>query len=249
MHLWQVEVKNKLLNDLGDFLGIEKVEAKGSVLELEQLDVFSDVDLEVYLRNDEVIGLEKFFEIITDHCGPIFGYETHQQEKNDVIRICFENGWRLDLTIYYRERTAIQVKADSPAATLTKVINEFWFLASMVLVKLGRRDFLIASHLALELCQMNIVILMLIRDHEKKTNIHRFGDGEDVLMLQRMAQLNENGEKHENETVANILNILFEAAQVMDETVATLDIDDIKRTENLRMLQKKWFLSSESNRI
>ncbi|MCL2355983.1 MAG: hypothetical protein FWC70_02330 [Defluviitaleaceae bacterium] len=83
----------------------------------------------------------------------------------------------------------------------------------MVLVKIGRKDNLIAAHLALEMCQLIIVIQMLARDEEKGTNIHRYGNSEAVPILYSFASFGPGCD-----TVDKILAILFSATAETDRT-------------------------------
>jgi len=143
--------------------------------------------------------------------------------------VCFENGWRFDLSFHYPSSKILQIKDSSFLEKINSIVNQFWFMAVMVLVKLGRKDYLIAAHLVLELCQLIVVIQMMERDNAKGTNMHRFGDGEDVPVLQALFQ-------SDGSTEDIILAILFEAAKHMDEIAATVDRGYTKRTNKLRFL-------------
>jgi len=171
--MWQIEAANKMMLFLHEHIEPASIELTGSILDPASLDRFSDVDMTIHLASDTALGMTVF-----DHSpfGKVFGYEI----QGDTLRICFEKGQAFDLTFTNAHFEAI----NEPE----RVTNAFWFIASMVLRKLGRGDHLIAAHLALELCQMVIVMQMLERDDAKGTNIHRFGDRESVPILELMPQ-------------------------------------------------------------
>jgi len=118
----------------------------------------------------------------------------------------------------------------------------------MVLVKLGRGDNLIAAHLALELCQLTVVVQMLMRDEEKKTNIHRFGGREDVPVLRSLIPPANHSDMpgdmpahHSNlpdNSKNEIIRILFHASGHMDIICADIHKDYIKRSGKLEALYR-----------
>lgn len=69
--------------------------------------------------------------------------------------------------------------------------NNFWFKGVVAIAKISRGDYLISSHLALEMAQDCIVLQMMLRDREKGTNIHRFGWKENVEILSNIKDLGE----------------------------------------------------------
>ena len=89
---------------------------------------------------------------------------------------------------------------------------------------------MIAAHLVLGLCQLNVVVQMMARDNAKGTNMHRFGDGEDVPVLQALFQ-------SDGSTEDRILMLLFHTAKHMDEIAKTIDHGYIKRADKLRLLK------------
>lgn len=60
-------------------------------------------------------------------------------------------------------------------------VNEVRFIAAQAVVKYGRGDLLIGSHLTLELAQLCLVEAMLLRDRAEGTTSHRFGTSRDEL--------------------------------------------------------------------
>jgi len=120
-------------------------------------------------------------------------------------------------------------------------VSSFWFTSLMALVKLGRNDFLIAAHHALELCQLVIVMQMLVRDEEKKTNSHRFGDGEDVPILYSLLSLKSRDDLSENMR-SEILSIIFHVAKHMDGISAAVIPSYISRSQTLSELCRQFNL-------
>ena len=111
----------------------------------------------------------------------------------------------------------------------------------MVLAKLGRGDYLTASHLALELCQLNIVMQMLVRDDRKRRAVHRFGDKEDVPIIHSL--FNEKAPKDllKGNIENKILYALYQAAEQMDSMTAGLCLGYASKTNTLRNIGLEYF--------
>ena len=218
MYLWQIEAAKKLTDFLQGFPKVKETALKGSLLDENSLDIFSDVDIVIHLSDNSALEYKTLLEGLSEGFSGVFGYQLHSSQKEDVIRICLENGWRFDLSFLYPGIKGARAEDDSFAGKTDSLINSFWFVATMVLTKLGRKDYLIAGHLALELCQQLIVLQMLRRDDVTKTDIHRFGSGEDVPVLHSLLRLNA----HDKGMEEIILDILFAAAGHMDAACAEL---------------------------
>ena len=213
------------------------VSFEGSILIPSDLDVFSDVDMKITLSKNTPVNMKELITALSERFNNIFGYEIHNNSDADVLRVCFENGWRFDLTFIRPGPQAPQTEQPSFFDNIDATMNLFWFLSSMVLVKLGRKDYLIAAHLALELCQLNIVMQMLARDEDKKTHIHRFGDSEDVPVLYALTSLNSRRDRINNGK-DEILKILFLSAEHMDKITASIKPGYIFRLAKLNDLYK-----------
>ena len=254
MNLWQPDAAEMVAGFIKDTYAVEDggIKVGGSLLNEGELDIFSDVDMEVSLAEGARIDVKAFISALSCRFGGIFGYETHigDDGRDATIRVCFENGWRFDFSFARRAAaaaaaaaadTAVAVTADTGA--IESVVEQFWFMASMVLVKLGRRDHLIAAHLALELCQLAIVVQMLARDAQKGTNIHRFGGAEDVPVLRlppaAPGSAIAGGQNAGDATQINILNILVHAAEHMDNTAAAYLQQYTKRSAALNALRRR----------
>jgi len=217
MALWQMEAATKMSSFMaGSSLKVERIAFAGSMLDYGLLDVYSDIDMEIYLSNNAPVDFAGLLEALEDKFCAVFGYQIFNYDDRDTLRLCLENGWRFDLTFIYSGQTAPRDADDSFLANAQKTMNEFWYTAVLALVKFGRGDYLVASHLALELCRLNIAVQMLLRDNEKKTSKHRFGDKEEVPVVLSLLQLRKSGIEK------GILNIIYQAAENMDSISESL---------------------------
>ena len=213
MNIWQNVRIEKMISVLRAALNPEKIEIKGSMLNLDSIDKFSDVDLNVLLKDTYIFDIDMLILTLSSEIGVILGYQLIDNKDHDVFRVCFEKGWRFDITIkYYAKKQCLE--KDSFENTIEKIINEFWFISSWALMKIGRNDYLVATHLALELCQINIVIQMLERDNKKGTNIHRFGEKESVYIPSIADE--SIPVVLADETANEIMGIIFQASKRMD---------------------------------
>ena len=276
MRLWQAAAADEMISFIKEYLSVNEVGLAGSLLEPETLDVYSDVDLKVSLSGNTAVNMKQFVAELNEHFCGVFGYQTMYNDDNDVLRICFDNGWRFDISFYYPQKPKPLLSETAPSAPpapptppapstppappapstrddgffdkIDSVVYEFWFISSMVLVKLGRGDYLIAAHLALELCRLTVVVQMLIRDEEKKTNIHRFGGREDVPVLRSLIPSAIHSDvpgdipaQHSNLPYNNkneIIRVLFHASGHMDKICADIQKDYIKRSDKLEAIYR-----------
>ena len=235
MDLWQTIAADEMAEFIKDYLPVNGVCLTGSVMTPGALDIFSDVDMKIQLSDNKPVNFIDLAEALSERFCKVFGYEVHNNDNSDVFRVCFVNGWRFDLTFSYPKPQKPVTFGISFSDKIYNAVNQFWFLSSMVLVKLGRYDYLVAAHLVLELCQLNIVIQMLIRDEEKKTSIHKFGDREDVPVLRSLTSLNKYGDTA-LDTKDEILGVLFLAAEYMDKISANAFPEYINRNNELKAL-------------
>ena len=235
MNLWHAEAAKKMTDFIKAYFPESETDIVGSLLAPGTLDICSDVDMKISLSGNTPVNMKELTEALSGHFCPIFGCEVHHNPCSDVLRVCFANGWRFDLSFLYPQAQAAPEAAVSFLDRAESTVHGFWFLASMVLVKLGRNDFLIAAHLALELCQLHIVLQMLMRDAEKGTGIHRFGDGEDVPVLRSLMSRGGCCDVPQNSKDA-ILDILFRVAEQMDASSAAVLPGYVARSETLDAL-------------
>jgi len=226
--MWQINAAEKMSGLLSDLLDVDEIIIGGSLTTPDELDKYSDADMEIRLAGNTPIDIKALLAAASEEFAPVFGYEVISHSRKDAIRVCFENGMRFDLVFRYpadkKSEEPEPAEYDSFASKIDTAVNQFWFYASLILAKLGRKDNLIAAHLALEMCQVIIVIQMLQRDNAKCTNIHRFGDGEDVPVIRRTPQTTGECENISLlrrpvlacETADEILSVVFSAAAHMD---------------------------------
>ena len=215
MSKWQIVAMEEVTAFLNRVLPIEKIDIYGSVLDFEQLDVFSDVDMSVFPEKGLDFQMQDFIRTLSGEYE-IFGYQIIRCDTHDLLRVCFETGWRFDISFFY-SKEKIELPAESFEDKVEAIVNEFWYITSLVLAKIGRGDYLVAAHLVLELCQMTIVIQMLIRDDEKGTNVHRFGDKENVPILASLFDLMSQPTYAKDDGAEQIRAVLFRVAKQMDE--------------------------------
>lgn len=176
----------------------------GSVTAPDTLDIFSDVDLKIALPSPTPLPLPSLLAALEKQFGPILGFETHLSTTTDTLRLCFVNGHRYDLSFIYPQPKDPHPVQINPASTL----HIFWFLSAMALVKLGRKDHLIAAHLALEIYQLAIVMDMEKRDQALGTQIHRHGQEEPVPILDILSYPSpKNPLTTQQQIIAMVINI------------------------------------------
>jgi len=194
---WQTNEIRKITDYFKQLRNIKTVLLKGSVIENNQ-DYWSDIDLVIIFDNlpNDIGWINKYKKIFTYFCSISL--------LKQVFRIIFEDFSRVDLilttedtlysnTIFRNEILNDKIKLLysqkvfifsnlynnlSYKALNTKVsekfINEFWFKAVLIIIKLKRDDLLISSHLLLDLYRDYLIVLMKIRDSDLNTNHHRF---------------------------------------------------------------------------
>lgn len=84
--------------------------------------------------------------------------------------------------------------------------QRFWFLIFLSAKKFMRNDNLIGTHLLLDNLKLLLEAEMMERDRLKKTNIHRFGEEENIDELLALSQLKLDGKNK----IINYLNAVGE---------------------------------------
>lgn len=155
--------------------GVERVWVFGSAASGD-LDEWSDLDVALVAPNVERVQPGRLTCL-----GPVWAYEV----AGTTTRVVLADGRRVDLVVVPNEsavpgteRRRIEpshVGPEQPLEELPALVNEFRFLAVQAVVKAARRDLLIATHLALELPRLCLVLAMMLRDRDLGTASHRFG--------------------------------------------------------------------------
>ncbi len=141
----------------------------GSARRPESMDQWSDVDLGLRLS-----GPVALVELLPPPVR-VWAVDRQVGDRQSSCRLILADGRRLDLVV----TGACQLTGTDPATDAT--VNEARFLAAQAVVKYGRGDRLIGSHLTLELAQLCLVQAMLLRDRDERTTSHRFGTSRDSL--------------------------------------------------------------------
>jgi len=190
----------------------------GSTINPQITDFWSDTDIVILL--DQSAELDSIpLQPLLAQLGTVVAKEEHRNEEAYTIRIVIavkDKVERLDLTVL--SDSFLQRKGGLPYATFEllygeinapilaptplarypfdkKRVEQIWFLCYECVKKFGRKDHLIGLHLLLELIQYYLSLQMQARDVQYQTNIHRFGDEEQLpieLSLDQLASLQLN---------------------------------------------------------
>ena len=185
-------------------------------------DIYSDIDLhvKVSLPKDGSVTPEDYMKRI-DRFGvskdTTLGFMF--VPVNRLYRIIFKNGMRYDLVFEFEfdgddslvlePYAAKEDNANWPADN----IDRFWFIQVQALGKLYRKDYIISNLLANMNCNDTLVMQMVLRDLEYKTNHHRYGHAEE---LEYVKDLGKNPYKHDDTTFNLTADHLYAAALAYD---------------------------------
>jgi hypothetical protein len=167
---WPLELLDAVTKSASRVADVAQLRILGSARQPELMDRWSDVD----------VGL------VLSGAG----------DGRSTCRVVLDDGRRLDLIVGaadqfdrvggrraysdgrpHADATATLTVTDPPDAS----VNGARFVAALAVVKYGRGDLLIGSHLPLELAQLRLVQAMLLRDRDEETTSHRFGTHRDDL--------------------------------------------------------------------
>lgn len=189
-------------------------------------DVLSDVDVCVVVRKnpeentDENVYMHRLdrFGFGAENClGRCFAAE------NKMARIITRKGMRYDFGFSFVPDEGAPLWQMEPGTgpednshwPLWKM-EEFWFVQVQALAKLYRRDYLIADHLAHRNLNETLVQQMVLRDIEKGTCYHRYGDGEKAVYEKHLSVYHDHGKK-QDDRFCSIARKLYAAAAAYDE--------------------------------
>ena len=201
---WQeslVEGLVALLRPSGDVWALAHF---GSAMRPIQRDRWSDVDALVVVAEGAVERFHPSLDWLHP-LGKVYAYDQSSTAFTAVTRVCFRNFRRVDLlfatepalariaagpfwdgihVLFSRSPVADRVLAQRftpPTPPLIspeqfdRMVNAFWFKATLAVTKVARDELLIALHLALDLVRDCCVLGMLLRDRAEGTNHHRHG--------------------------------------------------------------------------
>lgn len=197
---WQLELLSAIEERTTETAGVAGLWVLGSARQPELVDQWSDLDIGLVLTGP--VRLQSLL-----HERDVVWAVDHQAgELRSTARVVLADGRRLDVVVSSgadldrsggrcvgRGRGSVQpgggaLVVDPPT---DPAAGEARFVAALALVKYGRGDRLIASHLTLELAQLCLVQAMLLRDADEGTASHRFGTYRDELATELWAVLEE----------------------------------------------------------
>lgn len=213
---------NKFLRHVIDTLaanvtGIRAMVLRGSQQTGDEVDLWSDIDLEVILELEMKVDETQFIKA-HDKIGFVVGSESYSKKDEFFYRtaIAFESSIHLlDATVYSYDQW-VSVEAFSPKSStivygqieIGKIgkeiavdysfdpyndrIHQTWFLYIGTIKKFARNDNLIGMHLLLDLIREYLVVEMIERDIRQNTHIHRFGYGERLPDSIKLSQIDES---------------------------------------------------------
>lgn len=189
-------------------------------------DVLSDVDICVVVRKNpkESISEEKYMHRL-DRFG--FGAENCLGRcfvpENKMARIITREGMRYDFGFSFQPDEHAPLwqmeQGDEPEENRHWPLwkeEAFWFVQVQALAKLYRRDYLIADHLAHVNLNETLVQQMVLRDMQKGTCHHRYGDGEAAVYEKYLSRYPE---PKGDERFCAIARKLYAAAMAYDELI------------------------------
>jgi hypothetical protein len=106
MDTWQIDAAKKITDIICGLYEGAKIDFHGSMLDHDLLDVFSDVDMDVFLPDGVEFKINEFIYTLSNKFI-IFGYEIYNYENRDLLRICFDEGWRFDISFFYSYKKEI----------------------------------------------------------------------------------------------------------------------------------------------
>lgn len=251
---WQKQSLEHMCNILKGLPETSTIILKGSLaMDTKIADKWSDIDLLVILEND---SLDKYYSSLSwiQQMGKIFAIQKFKSEESATLRICFDDFSRFDIVlaeklhireisfgsrikVLYSDIADIeeiilnQPKNDKfqvPTKTqFEEMANNLWFLAISAVSKIIRGDYLVGSHLALEMAQNCVVLQMMIRDKRKGTTVHRTGDCEYVQII------SNSGYLESLQMPVNILKLIDRSGFEFDRLAKEYSEDYIGKYEKL----------------
>lgn len=174
----------------------------GSARQPELLDRWSDIDAGLVLSGPVALAS------LLPADATVWALDCAQGEGRSTVRVVLSDGRRVDFVVAAADdferaggRCAYSDGRSATAASgsllipepLDVTVNDVRFIAALAVVKYGRGDLLIGSHLTLELAQLCLVQAMLLRDRDEGTTSHRFGTGRDELAARTWTALMYGG--------------------------------------------------------
>ena len=210
------------------FKGIQAIVLRGSQQNIQDVDMWSDYDVLIVLNPLVSIDESKFIQAV-NNIGVVVGSETYSGHNSVLYRTAIEfksSIQLLDATVLsYREWVSAvppesqkivfgqiepsQVPNTPPVKDQTffsdeSQINPTWFKYVGAIKRFCRNDNLIGMHLLLDLVRKYLVLEMVERDNRHKTNIHRFGDNEDIPDAIKLSHIDESDKERVLDYIAKL---------------------------------------------
>jgi predicted nucleotidyltransferase len=213
-------------------------------------DMFSDCDM-VIITDDDMEFFSNHLDWISEF-KTVFGYEKYCEEHHITIRVCFDDFTRYDL-VFYKESSFKEKGKDilfkneyevlysrmscrrltgktfekEKSIMESESVHRFWFMVVIAFCKLMRGDYLIGSHLILELMQELIVLQMKERDTKKGTSSHRYGEKEAITVFKEIESIGLVSNKE------SLIRVLKKTCSVYETEMIKLEKDYRARLEIL----------------
>jgi predicted nucleotidyltransferase len=163
---------------------VESVRLYGSQLNPEQVDAWSDIDLEINISLS-VTDIMAKLELLISNLGEVVAKEIIHQDDQVLFRLVMDINGLVELL-------DLSIKSSISSSFNSSTVDLFWWRLFLAAKKFKRKDFLIGGHLLLTCMQDILVLKMVERDHKKQTNIHRFGDQENIQNILGLTQFKLN---------------------------------------------------------
>lgn len=188
----------------------------GSARQPALMDRWSDVDVGLVLTGP--VSLSSLLPAGSS----VWALDRQSSDARSTCRVVLVGAQRLDIVVAAPSEFALaggrcaysDGSADAPvtgklltADPLDATVNKVRFIAAQAVVKYGRGDRLIGSHLTLELAQLCLVQAMLLRDRDEGTTSHRFGTARDKLAAATWSVLEEG---HASDRAVTLIQRLVE---------------------------------------
>lgn len=207
-------VLNQITNGItGNLVGIRGIVLRGSQQTDELVDLWSDTDLLIVLKEGVLINQQDIIGAI-NAIGFVVESEIYRYSEQSLlyrtaialassihlldVQFCTYEEWILseshkdqDSTIIYGDLN-LNERISSPAESYsfdTYQSDNTWFKYFIAIKKFARNDNLIGLHLLLDLIRDYLVVGMIERDITHDTNVHRFGYEEQLPPNIRLSQL------------------------------------------------------------
>ena len=191
------------VSHLSQRLSLDQVYLKGSRLDPDLQDQYSDTDLVLVTKGplpEREVILRKINEL-----GDIVGREEFSSQGAILFRLAILIGTEVelvDLQVYSESRWQMEqellsepylplldsVALENKTSSSSKPnyspnpdhVDKVWYLFFLCHKKFMRGDHLIGMHLLMEIVRECLVLLMIERDLDSGTNFHRFGNEEEI---------------------------------------------------------------------